>query len=123
MLAALTIASPIAWEHHYGSFLPIFALLLGVFATRPRWPARSVFVLGLAFVAMSHAVLRPEWIFTSPVAGLAGSHLWLGAVVLFGLLLVWRARLAQPRGGAVVADAAGASGEAGAAVAAARAGP
>lgn len=105
MLAALTLASPIAWEHHYGSLLPIFALLLGVLVTRPQWPARSGLVLGLAFVAMAHAVLRPEWIFTGPIAGLAGSHLWLGAMMLFALLLIWRARLARPGGTAMAAAA------------------
>lgn len=101
MLAALTIASPIAWEHHYGSFLPLFALLLGVLAAQPHWPRRSALVLGVAFVLMANAVLRPDWIFVHPLVGLAGSHLWLGAVTLFVLLLLWRRRTAA-------ADAAGA---------------
>ncbi|MBI5716289.1 MAG: DUF2029 domain-containing protein [Burkholderiales bacterium] len=107
MLAAVTIASPIAWEHHYGSFLPIFALLAGVLATQPRWPAASALVLGASFVAMSHAVLRPEWIFVGPLAGIAGSHLWLGALALFGLLLAWRARPASTPAAAAAAAAGG----------------
>ena len=28
MAVSLTIASPIAWEHHYGILLPIFAIML-----------------------------------------------------------------------------------------------
>ncbi|MCW5632888.1 MAG: DUF2029 domain-containing protein [Rubrivivax sp.] len=96
MGAALTMASPIAWEHHYGGFWPMFTLLLAVFAAAPRWPARSATMLAVAFVLMAHAVLRPEWIFAAPAQpwlGLAGSHLWFGALVLFALLLHWRARL------------------------------
>jgi len=95
MLCALTLASPIAWEHHYGSFLPVFALMLGTFAAQPRWPARSAAALAVAFVLMAHAVLRPEWIFAEPgqpLRGLLGSHLWLGALIVFALLLHWRAR-------------------------------
>jgi len=95
MLCALTLASPIAWEHHYGSFLPVFALMLGTFAAQPRWPARSAAALAVAFVLMAHAVLRPEWIFAEPgqpLRGLLGSHLWLGALIVFALLLQWRAR-------------------------------
>jgi hypothetical protein len=95
MLCALTLASPIAWEHHYGSFLAVFALLLGTFAAQQRWPARSALALATAFVLMAHAVLRPEWIFAEPglpARGLLGSHLWLGALIVFALLWRWRAR-------------------------------
>jgi hypothetical protein len=36
MALAVTIASPIAWEHHYGVLLPIFALLLPTVLAAPR---------------------------------------------------------------------------------------
>jgi hypothetical protein len=100
MLAVLTIASPIAWEHHYGSFLPLFALLLAVLAAQPRWPRWSGWALGVSFVLVANAVLRPEWFFGNPLVGLFDSHLWLGAMVLVGLLLVWRARLGNDGVGA-----------------------
>ena len=30
VVVSLTLASPIAWEHHYGVFLPVFAFMAGV---------------------------------------------------------------------------------------------
>lgn len=32
VVVSLTLASPIAWEHHYGVFLPVFALIVGLMA-------------------------------------------------------------------------------------------
>ena len=89
MLAALTLASPIAWEHHYGSFLPIFGLLLGrlVTANTPRPVGWQLGLLGLSYVLMANAVLRPEWLFSLPLGNGWSLHLWFGALVLFGLLL------------------------------------
>lgn len=89
MLAALTLASPIAWEHHYGGLLPVFALLLGRHAnageSRGAWVA-----LGLSWVLMSNAVVRPDWLLALPAGQWLMNHLWFGALLLFGLLLRWR---------------------------------
>lgn len=86
MLAALTLASPIAWEHHYGGLLPVFALLLGRQASggasRGAWVA-----LGLSWALMSNAVVRPDWLLALPAGEWLMNHLWLGALLLFGLLL------------------------------------
>jgi hypothetical protein len=48
---SLTIASPIAWEHHYGVFLPVFALMAGVLIAFPRYLP----ILAISFVLVSNA--------------------------------------------------------------------
>lgn len=86
VLAAATMGSPVAWEHHYGSFIAIFALVMPrVLVTEPwgRWTAP---LLALSYVVMANAILQPEWLFQNRWLGLLGSHLFLGSVILFGLL-------------------------------------
>ena len=92
MLAALTIASPIGWDHHYGCFLPIFALLLGLAARNDQLPRPAWLALGFGFVAMATVWRAPEHIFTGTVTGLLGSHMWFGALAALGLLFHWRGR-------------------------------
>lgn len=48
---SLTLASPIAWEHHYGMLLPIFALMAGVLMTVPRYLP----MLAISYVLVSNA--------------------------------------------------------------------
>jgi hypothetical protein len=47
---SLTIASPIAWEHHYGVLLPVFALMAGTLAAYPRY----IPVLAVSFLLVSN---------------------------------------------------------------------
>lgn len=47
---SLTIASPIAWEHHYGLLLPVFALMAGSLAAYPRY----IPVLAVSFLLASN---------------------------------------------------------------------
>ena len=90
MLAALTIASPVGWEHHYGCFIAIFALLLGVTASQANAPRAAWVALGFGFVAMANVWLAPQHVFTGPLQGLLGSHMWFAALATLGLLLYWR---------------------------------
>ncbi len=90
-LAAGTIASPVAWDHHYGLFLPIFAIALPMcLAFRPAGSV-TLPLLAFSFAAMSQFLLHPEWFFANPWRGLLGSHLFVGSLILFGLLLRLRA--------------------------------
>jgi len=87
IIAAATLASPIAWEHHYGAFLPLFALALPA-CLEPRLSAwKPGLILGASFLAMGVALLAPDSFFTSPWRGVAASHLYFGALMFFGLLL------------------------------------
>lgn len=90
-LVAASLASPIAWEHHYGAFLPVFAIALpGLIHFRPLGRATAPLFL-LSYVLMAEVMLRPELIFRNRWAGLAGSHLFFGVLILFAILLVLRA--------------------------------
>ena len=104
MLAALTLASPIAWEHHYGGLLPVFALLLGRQASAAA-PRGAWMALGGAWVLMSNAVVRPDWLLALPAGEWLMNHLWGGALLLFALLLRWREQ--APGGTALPKDNAG----------------
>jgi len=53
MLLAATMASPIAWEHHYGILLPIFALLAPVCLVRRSLGFWNMPVLAAAYILAS----------------------------------------------------------------------
>lgn len=95
VLAISTLASPIAWEHHYGSFLPLLAAafpLIMRFAPLGKWTAP---LFAFSYLAMSNALERPEFIFANPWLGLIGSHIFFGAIVFYFLLLAVRIQLAR----------------------------
>jgi hypothetical protein len=81
MVASLTIASPIAWEHHYGVLLPIFAIL---FANMVGERAR------LAWLAASYLLAANFFLAANALAGSAlnivQSYLLAAALVALALL-------------------------------------
>lgn len=90
MLAALifTVASPVAWEHHYGVLMPIFAVLAtGWVCSAPRpglWKQGAALSVAFLFAAV------PLWGLTS-MTGLihiAQSHLYFAALVV--VIVLWR---------------------------------
>jgi hypothetical protein len=90
VLAATTMASPIAWEHHYGVFLPIFAVAMpGLLYFRPLGRATAP-LFAVSYVVIAEVMLRSDLIFRNRWVGLAGSHLLFGGLVLFGLLFALR---------------------------------
>lgn len=97
MLAAVTIASPIGWEHHYGGFLPLFALALGAMVRLGRTSASALAGLALAYLLVANELIRPDLWFANPWSGMLASHLWFGALLLFGQLL-WLRRVPRPAG-------------------------
>ena len=99
MLVATTIASPIAWNHHYGVFLPIFAAgLPWIIHLRPLGYATApIFVLG--HFAIANHLVHPPLIFTNPLLGLAASHVLFGGLIFFSLLLALQTRGWRPTTG------------------------
>jgi alpha-1,2-mannosyltransferase len=78
------IATPMAWEHHYGVMLPIFVWLwFGVY----RLGVRSVWKLALAFVLIADFLSPFNFFAGVPVANLLQSYMYFGAVLLLGLLM------------------------------------
>jgi cell division protein FtsW (lipid II flippase) len=97
VIASATLASPVAWEHHYGSFLPLFALALPA-CLGTGLPVRKLgIVLGLAFLAMGFALRVPDSFFNPPWLGWTASHLFFGALLFLGLLVYLRRRPAGAR--------------------------
>jgi alpha-1,2-mannosyltransferase len=72
-----TVASPIAWEHHYGILFPIFALLAGS-VTRPR----DLLWLAGSFVLVSHMWMPFQRFAGNPYLNV------LESIPLFGVFLL-----------------------------------
>jgi hypothetical protein len=81
MAVSCTMASPIAWEHHYGVTLPIFAVMLAASLgdrTRLAW-------LGTSYVLVSTYVPAANMLAATPL-NILQSSLFAGAIILFVLL-------------------------------------
>lgn len=81
---ACTVASPIAWEHHYGVLLPVFALLVPLLRSEPG-------LLALAYVLTSHTLRITDRLADSPWNVLQ-SYILAGALIVLALLDRLRAR-------------------------------
>ncbi len=94
-LAASTLASPIAWEHHYGLFFPIFAIAAATLLALPDAQRRALAPFLLAsYLLVANYLLIPEWWFADRWLGILGAHTFWGGLVLFVVLM----RLARPAG-------------------------
>ena len=83
MALCLTLASPIAWEHHFGITLPMFAVLLGTVERRHLpWLALS-YVLIATFLPITNLLAASVW-------NVAQSTLLVGALILLAMLFAAR---------------------------------
>ena len=98
-LAALasTMASPVAWEHHYGVLLPIFAFLLPVLLR--EWPASrpAIFALGVSYVFASNYFSAANRLAAVPLVNVVQSSLFASALIVFVHLSSSGRRPAEPR--------------------------
>jgi hypothetical protein len=85
-LLVATMASPVAWEHHYGILLPIFIwLCFGKSASRlPRW---RVLLTVLAYILTSDNIKLFDSLAFTPVLNIFQSYLYFGALLVMILLL------------------------------------
>ena len=88
-----TVASPVAWIHHYGIMMPIFVLLFLEIARRSDdQRGRSLFLwMGLCFIVAANLVLANEWwngiaAFVDEHANLLESYLLFAALGTLALL-------------------------------------
>ena len=86
---AATMASPIAWEHHYGIALPIFVAASLTFGQ----DARARFALAAAYVVVSNCFWVTKALAASRLNVLE-SYLFFGAIVLLIVLVRGRGPLA-----------------------------
>jgi hypothetical protein len=80
---SLTIASPIAWEHHYGVLLPVFALVAASNAGQPR----QLMLVLLGFIFVSNFIPAFNLLAQTPI-NFTQSYMLAGGLLF--LLLVHR---------------------------------
>jgi alpha-1,2-mannosyltransferase len=91
---AATMASPVAWEHHYGVLLPVLAATVpALMRTRPLGRFTGTTLL-LSYLMVANVLLRPAFLFANRYLGLAASHLFLGALLLLAVCVLARSRVA-----------------------------
>jgi alpha-1,2-mannosyltransferase len=83
---AATMASPVAWDHHYGILFPIFIWLwFGEDIQRRR--TRRVFGLTTAYILASNCLNITNVFANEPLLNFLQSCLFVGGLITFGLLL------------------------------------
>ncbi|MGZ8470479.1 MAG: glycosyltransferase family 87 protein [Gemmatirosa sp.] len=89
---SVTIASPIAWQHHYGVLLPVlvYALALGA-RWRPLGRA-TIPALGAAYVLVANDFMDVAGCQVGLLGVLAQSYLLWGALLLLAVLYVYAVR-------------------------------
>jgi len=85
-LLVATMASPIAWEHHYGILFPIFIWLWFGKSTRPVPRSRTIFI-ALAYFLTSDNIKVFDRLASIPVLNVFQSYLFFGALIVLILLL------------------------------------
>jgi alpha-1,2-mannosyltransferase len=85
VLVAATIASPVAWEHHYGVLLPVFAAALPLVSERREGQRLGLFLV-LAYLAVANVMTRPALLYPSIAGTLAGAHMYFGGLGLYFVL-------------------------------------
>lgn len=103
MGVTLTIASPIAWEHHHGVLLPAFAYLYSRLAREPILGRAGLPLLAAAYVPASHSFIATNALAGTPW-GVLQSYRLFAAWLVAGLLLAVIRRHSRttstgPRGG------------------------
>jgi alpha-1,2-mannosyltransferase len=94
VVVALTMASPIAWEHHYGFLLPVFALALPAILRQPTPGGWMLPLLWLAYLLTSQSLTRATNLLADTPWNFVQSHLFFGALLVLALLfrLSWLAQ-------------------------------
>jgi hypothetical protein len=85
MALCLTMASPIAWEHHYGILLPIFAFLAPTLLERRVLGALTIPVLCTSYLLSSSYFHVAKRLAATPLNVLQ-SYLFFGALLLLVFL-------------------------------------
>lgn len=92
VMLSLTMASPIAWDHHYGVLLLIFALLFPVALRLQPFGAATPALLWLAFLLSSESFVGVTNLLAGTTWNVLQSYQFFGAVLVLGLLyrLSWQ---------------------------------
>jgi len=102
---AATMASPIAWEHHYGILLPIVALAVPRLLVDQSWRRATLPAVCIAYLLGSHLIIATNRFADVPVLNLAQSYLLFSALVFLTMIDTLRRRPPiKPYAEAVTAD-------------------
>jgi hypothetical protein len=81
MAVSVTIAAPIAWEHHYGLLLPVYAV---------AFPALATSRAGLVWLALSYLLLATfiasARLLAPTIFNVFQSYMLFGSIILLSLL-------------------------------------
>ncbi|MBW4520351.1 MAG: DUF2029 domain-containing protein [Scytolyngbya sp. HA4215-MV1] len=83
-----TIASPIAWEHHYGILLPIYAALLPHLLENPIFGKFTLPYLAISYVLCSNFFKFTNLLAFVPVLNILQSYLLIGSLMVL-ICLHW----------------------------------
>jgi hypothetical protein len=86
MALSATMASPVAWDHHYGVVFPIYGAALAAAWGKP-W---AVVGLAMSYVVATHYVPGTGYFAHSPL-NIVQSYLFFAAILLLGILYRMRA--------------------------------
>lgn len=88
---ATTMASPIAWEHHYGILLPIYAFVIAYLFRRDlagRQDRLYLSIVGISYLMTSSFIPGLNVLAYQPGWNILLSHIFFGALLLLGLLFI-----------------------------------
>ena len=99
MLGMLTcvMASPVAWDHHYGILLPFYGVMLPALLRRPVFGKMTLPLIGMCYV-MTSTYFGIAQHTASSAWNVLQSYVFLGGVLV--LVLLYRLRSAQAAAGA-----------------------
>jgi alpha-1,2-mannosyltransferase len=97
VIVASTIASPVAWNHHYGALLPVFAAVLPAVLRPPGGSRLFTVMTAVAFLAIGVELSPADALFQSPWLALITSHIFFGGVLLLVVLVAARRRWSRIR--------------------------
>jgi alpha-1,2-mannosyltransferase len=82
IMITATIASPIAWEHHYGVFLPIYAFLSAYLLEYPDSNRKILFLVAFSYIFVSNFFIIINILADIPILNMFQSYLLIAALIL-----------------------------------------
>lgn len=86
MAVTITVSSPVAWEHHYGILLPVFALIAPVAVTHPALGKSTIPYLCLSYFLTAMIIWPTRAFSRSGMLTVFQSTLFVGALLLIGFI-------------------------------------
>jgi alpha-1,2-mannosyltransferase len=77
-----TMASPVAWEHHYGILLPIYAFLLPSLVKKPIFNKMTFPLLGLTYIVSSNHFSFLNRFANIPILNILQSSLFISSLIV-----------------------------------------